>query len=412
MVKKYKIGQIVDMQKKLYIRVNIKQIENPSTAIVNGDFEGDGLDVLYFQKSLFDLHVLPRIEAHHELTLRMSLLKKNRFFKQLLIKSTEADINKRKNVLTKIALMMVREKFVYNDTILTCGNDEDAMEKAAKLRRDSMVSSPSQQQQIIDNNNVLLLLFNGKLSPHVTLKHNMRDPKNGSISEFTRTVKTAILYEEADIFGLYPPEQLQQQYRHGKLDKGNTNNGMRTHQQINSSFSSLAFKVESNNANVFRIPIDKLQAVIDKAQDVKCKIMLREIKKYLNDKKKIWINFAKKEIRTQADVLGTSSVKYKETLRQRHFIEPDATGAGAVVDELEEMLDNYPKKKKKKELGVKGLLINGKIERNRRQKHSDIYKPLMNMLSKQFVASGMKNMHRKANNKGYGGLYDRSGNGN
>ena len=53
MVKKYKIGQIVDMQKKLYIRVNIKQIENPSTAIVNGDFEGDGLDVLYFQKSLF-----------------------------------------------------------------------------------------------------------------------------------------------------------------------------------------------------------------------------------------------------------------------------------------------------------------------------------------------------------------------
>jgi len=187
---------------------------------------------------------------------------------------------------------------------------------------------------------------------------------------------------------------------------------MRTHQQINSSFSSLAFKVESNNANVFRIPIDKLQAVIDKAQDVKCKIMLREIKKYLNDKKKIWINFAKKEIRTQADVLGASSVKYKETLRQRHFIEPDATGAGAVVDELEEMLDNYPKKKKKKELGVKGLLINGKIERNRRQKHSDIYKPLMNMLSKQFVASGMKNMHRKANNKGYGGLYDRSGNGN
>ena len=84
MLKKYKSGQIVDMQSKMYKRVNVTHIENPSTAIVGDDFEGDTLDVLYFQKSLFDTFVLPRVEAHHELPLRIEILKKNRYFKLLL----------------------------------------------------------------------------------------------------------------------------------------------------------------------------------------------------------------------------------------------------------------------------------------------------------------------------------------
>ena len=49
MVKKYKSGQIVDMQSKMYTRVNVTHIENPSTAIVGDDFEGENLDILYFQ---------------------------------------------------------------------------------------------------------------------------------------------------------------------------------------------------------------------------------------------------------------------------------------------------------------------------------------------------------------------------
>ena len=44
-VKKYKSGQIVDMQSKMYKRVNVTHWK-PSTAIVGDDFEGDTLDVL------------------------------------------------------------------------------------------------------------------------------------------------------------------------------------------------------------------------------------------------------------------------------------------------------------------------------------------------------------------------------
>ena len=66
----------------MYTRVNVTHIENPSTAIVGDDFfEGENLDILYFQKPLFDAFILPRVEAHHELPLRVEILKKNRYFK-------------------------------------------------------------------------------------------------------------------------------------------------------------------------------------------------------------------------------------------------------------------------------------------------------------------------------------------
>jgi hypothetical protein len=404
MVKQFKVGQVVDMQKKMYVRVNIQQLENPSTAIVSNDFDGESIDVLYFKKTLFDAYILPRIEAHHELSLRLSLLKKNRFFKQLSMNniSYDKDNNKMKNLLTKIALMMTREKMRHNDTILTCKNDGISDDRAQ--RRESVSSMHQEDQEsIYDNNNknnAIILLFNGKVAPFVTLKHSIID-KNGCNSKFPRTVKTAILYEEGELFGMIPePQQLHRRRR------------QQQHNTTKATLSSLDFKVESSNATVFRMHIEKLQSLVDRVQDVKCKIMMRDIKKYLNHKKQTWINFADKERQTQTQILGMSSVHYKETLRKRHVMDTDLTGGNDVVDELEDMFTNFSKNKmkiKKTELGIRGLIVNGKIARNRRQQHSNLYKPLLKMISNQFVASEISVTSKRQLEKNGYSMYDRSG---
>eukprot|EP00944_MAST-04C_sp_MAST-4C-sp1_P006301 g6301.t1 len=378
MVKKYKSGQIVDMQSKMYTRVNVTHIENPSTAIVGDDFEGENLDILYFQKPLFDTFILPRVEAHHELPLRVEILKKNRHFKSLFLSSGSKD-GKIKNFITKVALMMYREKRVHNDTVLRCGPSTSA---------DLQVLGDGAPQI---SAGTLALLVKGKLSATVTIKHKYGENLSKTVS---RQVKAAILHEEGDIYGLYPDRK----------PLGHTTDI----QTSLTTVSKVAFKVESDNAILYQIPLHKFQQLLETQSDLKFKVFLRNLRQSLLQRNAQWTQFAKKELRTQISVLGSSSVEYRDNLRHRHITDMDFTGSTYAGNKAGEIFESSRPRKQKKELGVRALVVNRKLQRNRKQAHSNEFKPLLKMLGSTIAASGVH--HRSHGGQEKYSLYDRGSN--
>ena len=275
--------------------------------------------------------------------------------------------------------MMYREKRVHNDTVLRCGPSTSA---DLQVLRDGAPQISA---------GTLALLVKGKLSATVTIKHKYGENLSKTVS---RQVKAAILHEEGDIYGLYPDRK----------PLGHTTDI----QTSLTTVSKVAFKVESDNAILYQIPLHKFQQLLETQSDLKFKVFLRNLRQSLLQRNAQWTQFAKKELRTQISVLGSSSVEYRDNLRHRHITDMDFTGSTYAGNKAGEIFESSRQRKQKKELGVRALVVNRKLQRNRKQAHSNEFKPLLKMLGSTIAASGVH--HRSHGGQEKYSLYDRGSN--